>query len=143
MTGEVRRRRAEGRRVPAVVVTGESLGALGGLRALAGRPDRPRGLWVGVPAPARHLLGAGDHVLLHPEDPVGAWSPDLLWRPTPTRDLPWVPLLSFWQATGDLVGAARVPAGHGHRYDAEYLDAFAALTGTAPTPGGDASTGGP
>ncbi len=51
VTGEVRRRRAEGRRVPAVVVTGESLG----LWAACGRwPDAPTAREVSGSA-SRHL----------------------------------------------------------------------------------------
>ncbi|MFB9376991.1 alpha/beta-hydrolase family protein [Kineococcus gynurae] len=132
---ELRVRRRAGLPVPTLVVTGESLGAIGGLTALAGRGD-VHGLWVGVPAQVHDRVGQGQTTLVHDTDPVAAWSPGLLWRPTPTWPHPWVPLVSFVQATGDLVGAARTPFGYGHKYSREYLAGWERVVpGPTPLPG--------
>ena len=37
----------------------------------------------------------------------------------------WIPLITFWQVTADLPFATGVPAGHGHVYTGEYVDAWA------------------
>jgi len=39
----------------------------------------------------------------------------------------WIPLLTFWQVTGDLPFATGVPAGHGHSYKSEYVDGWNAV----------------
>jgi uncharacterized membrane protein len=63
-------------------------------------------------------------VLLHEDDPVAAWSPELAWRHTEQWSRPWVPGLSFWQGVGDLVSAYWTPDGYGHRYSTEMVDAW-------------------
>ena len=37
----------------------------------------------------------------------------------------WIPFVTFWQVTADLPFATGVPAGHGHVYTREYVDAWA------------------
>ncbi len=88
--------------------------------------------------------------LQHASDPIVWWSGDLLlhkpdWLREPrgadvlpaTRWLPWV---TFWQVTADMVFSTGVPDGHGHVYKKEYVDAWAAVTQpagwTPPTPRG-------
>ena len=39
----------------------------------------------------------------------------------------WIPFVTFWQVTADLPLATGVPAGHGHKYTAEYVDAWATV----------------
>lgn len=73
----------------------------------------------------------------HPSDAVTWWSPDMIWHEPdwlaepPGRDvlpvLSWMPFVSFWQSTMDLMIAANVPAGHGHKYWLEYVDAWSAI----------------
>lgn len=76
-------------------------------------------------------------VLQHPSDPIAWWSPELLWEaPTWLREpraehmpgnLRWYPAVTFWQVTADLVRSRDVPAGFGHRYTAEHVDAWLAV----------------
>jgi uncharacterized membrane protein len=78
--------------------------------------------------------------LQHPTDPVVYWSPRLLvQRPDWLREpraagvLPavrWLPLVTFWQLSADMLAALNVPAGYGHRYGAEAPQAWALLTGS-------------
>ena len=75
--------------------------------------------------------------LQHPSDPIVWWSPNLIMsRPDwlsepPGRDvldeMTWLPFVTFWQVTADLPLAAAVPAGHGHTYIGEYVDAWATV----------------
>jgi uncharacterized membrane protein len=78
-------------RRPRLLVYGESLGALGGMsayttvsRALDAAEPTDGALWVGVPAvadgaaTARRLMFPRVRGLIHAEDPVAAWSLDLL-----------------------------------------------------------------
>jgi uncharacterized membrane protein len=36
----------------------------------------------------------------------------------------WMPFITFWQVTADLPFSTGVPAGHGHKYTAEYVDGW-------------------
>ncbi len=75
--------------------------------------------------------------LLHPSDPIVWWGPHLIldepdWiGESPGRDVLedmfWVPFVTFWQITADLPFATEVPAGHGHKYRTEYVDAWNAV----------------
>lgn len=109
-----------------VLLYGQSLGALAGAQAWAGRPAAADGaLWVGPPADTRT---AGGTVVVHPSDPAAVWSPRMLVAPPerPTT-VPWVPVVSFVQTSVDLLGAVGAPAGHGHHYGAEHRAAWDAL----------------
>ncbi|MGU3435853.1 alpha/beta hydrolase [Actinomycetes bacterium M1A6_2h] len=65
----------------------------------------------------------------HPSDPIVWWSPDLIlsqpdWLDEPRgadvdKGMTWIPFVTFWQVTLDMVFAADVPDGHGHSYGAE------------------------
>ena len=39
----------------------------------------------------------------------------------------WAPILTFWGTLGDMVFSTGVPAGHGHDYGANPVDAWAAI----------------
>jgi uncharacterized membrane protein len=75
--------------------------------------------------------------LQHASDPIVWWSPDLLlarpdWLdedrgPDVLGSVVWTPFVTFWQVTADLPFATAVPAGHGHTYSEEYVDAWAAV----------------
>jgi uncharacterized membrane protein len=119
---------------PRVVAYGESLGAWGGMTAYpepgGTRPGTAvldhvdRALWVGVPAAAPEVAPVPGRLgtLDHPDDPVPAWSPELLVRPSDAWPHPWLPVVTFWQVTGDVIAALGTPAGHGHRYGPELVD---------------------
>ena len=86
--------------------------------------------------------------LQHPSDPIVWWSPELIWsRPgwlAGTRGfdvLPamrWLPVVTFWQVTADMVNAQGVPDGHGHNYDDQIVDGWvsvaAPMAGARRTP---------
>ncbi|MGY1709818.1 alpha/beta hydrolase [Geodermatophilus sp. SYSU D00758] len=73
--------------------------------------------------------------LQNASDPIVWWSPRLLlsrpdWLegergPDVSPDMVWLPFVTFWQVTADLVFSVDVPDGHGHRYEADYADAWA------------------
>ncbi|NVI98858.1 alpha/beta-hydrolase family protein [Myxococcus sp. AM009] len=75
--------------------------------------------------------------LLHPSDPIIWWSPRLLLqRPDWLREprghdvlgaMVWLPFVTFWQVTADLPLGMEVPAGYGHVYTGEHVDAWVAL----------------
>ena len=76
--------------------------------------------------------------LQHASDPIVWWSPHLLlhrpdWLAEPRGadvdpSMRWIPWVTFWQVTADMVFSTGVPAGHGHVYKQEYVDAWAAVT---------------
>jgi uncharacterized membrane protein len=37
----------------------------------------------------------------------------------------WMPFVTFWQVTADLVFSTGVPDGHGHHYTADYVNGWA------------------
>jgi len=126
---------------PRLLAYGESLGAWGGLRAYdttatgAGMARRTDGtLWAGIPGGEPTRPQHGMHVLLHSDDPVPAWSLPLMLHRSSAWPAPWLPVVSFWQATGDVIGATLVPAGYGHRYGPELVDAWRPLISTADVP---------
>jgi uncharacterized membrane protein len=75
-------------------------------------------------------------------DPITYWKFDLLWKHPEWLDDPrgpdvsshmfWAPILTFWQTAGDMVFSTGVPAGHGHDYGVNPVDAWAAIY---PPPG--------
>lgn len=116
------------RRAPStpVRVYGQSLGTVG-VHAAARRAAQLKAplratLQVGTPAG----VAIDGPAQLNASDPVGIWSPRLLIAPPEraatatgraTPRPPWLPVLSFVQATVDLLGATAPPPGLGHRYD--------------------------
>ena len=75
--------------------------------------------------------------LQYASDPIVWWSGDLLfhqpdWLREPRGDdvLPamrWIPWVTFWQTTADMVFSTGVPPGHGHKYKQDYVDAWVAV----------------
>jgi uncharacterized membrane protein len=71
-------------------------------------------------------------------DPITYWKFDLLWKhpewlndprgPDVSKDMVWMPFVTFWQTAGDMVFSTGVPAGHGHDYGVNPVDAWAAIT---------------
>jgi len=89
--------------------------------------DRPAGPWT----QPRVVY------LQNASDPIVWWSPRLIlshpdWlrgerAPDVSADMSWIPFVSFWQVTADLVFAVGVPDGHGHKYEADYVDGWASV----------------
>lgn len=73
----------------------------------------------------------------HASDPITWWSFDLLlnkpdWLREPLGDdvdpgMRWIPFVTFWQVTLDMVFSADVPPGHGHTFGADAADMWAAI----------------
>lgn len=73
----------------------------------------------------------------HASDPITWWSPDLLLqRPDWLREplgpdldpgVRWIPFVTFWQVTLDMVFSADVPAGHGHTFGPDAAQMWAAI----------------
>jgi uncharacterized membrane protein len=89
----------------------------------------------GVPPTDQPADGPRVLYVQHPSDPIVWWSPRLIlnrpdWLAEPPGDdvvaaMRWIPFVTFWQVTADLPFAVEVPAGHGHVYTHEYVDAWA------------------
>ena len=87
--------------------------------------DQPSGAW-GDPRVA---------YLQNASDPIVWWSPRLIlshpdWLrgergPDVSPSMFWMPFVTFWQVTADLVFSTGVPDGHGHKYTADYVDGWA------------------
>ncbi|WP_094980739.1 alpha/beta hydrolase [Rhodococcus pyridinivorans] len=75
----------------------------------------------------------------HPSDPIVWWSSQLVrHRPDWLREergadidkgMSWIPFVTFWQVTLDMVFAAEVPGGHGHAYTTEAAFFWADILG--------------
>ncbi|MFF0818702.1 alpha/beta hydrolase [Rhodococcus sp. NPDC003318] len=73
----------------------------------------------------------------HASDPITWWSFDLLlhkpdWLREPLGPdvdpgMRWIPFVTFWQVTLDMVFSADVPAGHGHTFGPDAADMWAAI----------------
>ncbi|MGK5113921.1 alpha/beta hydrolase [Geodermatophilus sp. CPCC 205506] len=73
--------------------------------------------------------------LQNASDPIVWWSPRLIlgrpdWLrgergPDVSESTVWLPFVTFWQVTADLVFSTGVPDGHGHKYQADYVDGWA------------------
>ena len=67
-------------------------------------------------------------------DPIVWWSPSLLfhepdWLKEPrgadvSSDTRWLPIITFWEVSGDMVFSTGVPDGHGHKYGKLPTDAW-------------------
>ena len=104
-------------------------------------PTYEQGTTVRFAADAADLQPAGSSpkvvYLQHPSDPITWWAPELMfrrpdWLAEPRGDdvLPstrWFPFVTFWQLTADMAFANSVPAGHGHRFGATPVAAWAFL----------------
>jgi uncharacterized membrane protein len=88
-----------------------------------------------IPPDDRRWEGTRVLYLQHASDPIVWWNPDLLLqRPdwleeARGRDvLPqmrWIPFVTFWQVSADLVQSTATPSGHGHVYVGDHVDAWA------------------
>jgi uncharacterized membrane protein len=75
--------------------------------------------------------------LQNASDPIVWWSPRLLlshpdWLrgergPDVSPGMFWLPFVTFWQVTADLVFSTGVPDGHGHKYASDYADGWAGV----------------
>lgn len=73
----------------------------------------------------------------HASDPIVWWSPNLLFHepdwlreprgPDVDPNMTWMPFVTFWQVTLDMVFSADVPAGHGHAYGPEAAGMWARI----------------
>jgi uncharacterized membrane protein len=73
--------------------------------------------------------------LQNASDPIVWWTPQLIlhhpdWLrgtrgPDVNPHMVWLPFVTFWQVTADLVFAVNVPDGHGHKYEADYVNGWA------------------
>ncbi|HET8969886.1 MAG TPA: alpha/beta-hydrolase family protein [Candidatus Nanopelagicales bacterium] len=96
--------------------------------------------WMAAPGDVERLPGpwSGSRVvyLQYASDPIVWWSgdlvghePDWLREPRGADVLPemrWIPWVTFWQVTADMVFSTAVPPGHGHKYLQDYVDAWVA-----------------
>jgi uncharacterized membrane protein len=83
----------------------------------------------------------------HPSDPVGWWSWSTLWAKPAWMDQPtgddvprqpsWFPVVSFLQATFDLMNGFSASPGHGHNYNPDFARAWAALVAPSDWTGAD------
>jgi uncharacterized membrane protein len=91
------------------------------------------------PIPPANQPWTGTRILYlqNPSDPVVWVSTSLIlhrpdWlREAPGRDvlphMTWIPLVTFWQVTIDMLEPVDVPTGHAHRYSGEFVDGWAAI----------------
>ena len=87
-------------------------------------------------------------VLQNSSDPITYFDPDLLWSepawlrgrrgPDVSPSMRWIPVVTFWQVAADLAFSMGVPAGHGHRYGSNVVDAWVSIS--APEGWSDADT---
>ncbi|HSX53637.1 MAG TPA: alpha/beta-hydrolase family protein [Patescibacteria group bacterium] len=72
--------------------------------------------------------------LENPSDPIVWWSPSLLFHKPDWLNEPrgadvstktrWIPIITFWGVTGDMVFSTNAPDGHGHKYGKLPTDAW-------------------
>lgn len=119
---------------PRLLVYGESLGAIAARSAGSGAGSGvDAALLVGQPGAVwSSLPQRGSTTFVHADDPVGWWSPRLLVQRPEGWPGPWLPVVSFWQVTGSLLTALDAPAGHGHHYGAELVDAWRSTDPNGP-----------
>jgi uncharacterized membrane protein len=121
---------------PTLLVYGESLGAYGIERAYPSADQLLARVDAAVLAGPPHgpMWRANDRLryLNNASDPVARWNLDLLYQPPAWPDrapgaMRWLPVVSFWQVTVDMLAAIGVPAGHGHSYGPPLADPWRAL----------------
>jgi uncharacterized membrane protein len=76
--------------------------------------------------------------LVNSSDPITYWNLKLLWERPEWLDAPrgpdvskhmfWVPIVTWWTTLGDMAFSTGVPAGHGHQYGPNPVDAWASVT---------------
>ena len=78
--------------------------------------------------------------LQHASDPIVWLSPDLIlhrpdWLTEPPgsdviSEMIWIPFVTFWQVTMDMLEPVDTPPGHGHTYTLEFVDGWADAAAT-------------
>ena len=91
----------------------------------------------GIPPVDQEWTGSRVLYLQHASDPIVWLSPDLIlhrpdWLAEPpgpdvTEEMIWIPFVTFWQVTMDMLEPVDTPPGHGHSYTLEFVDGWAAL----------------
>jgi uncharacterized membrane protein len=76
--------------------------------------------------------------LQNSSDPITYWELDLIWDrpdwlsrprgPDVSTRMFWIPVITFWQTAADMAFSTGVPAGHGHVYGANPVDAWVAIS---------------
>lgn len=76
--------------------------------------------------------------LQNSSDPITWFTPDMLWRRPAWLDQPrgpdvspamtYMPVITFWQVASDMAFSTGVPLGHGHVYEENAVDAWAAVS---------------
>jgi uncharacterized membrane protein len=112
-------------RRPRVLIFGESLGATAAAAAVQEVGGVDGCLLVGRPGSAGSDAVPGCTDVRNDDDPIPWWRPGLLV--SPRAGLPWLPGVTFWQLTGDMVISLDQPLGHGHRYGETLADDWARL----------------
>ena len=92
---------------------------------------------VGIPPAGQSWTGTRVLYLQHASDPVVWLSPSLIlhrpdWLAEPpgpdvTSEMIWIPFVTFWQVTADLIEPVDTPPGHGHSYTLEFVDGWATV----------------
>ncbi len=92
---------------------------------------------VSIPPDDAPWPGARILYLQHASDPIVWLSPDLIlhrpdWLAEPagadvTDEMIWIPFVTFWQVTLDMLEPVDTPPGHGHTYTLEFVDGWAAV----------------
>src|SRR5215469_14301780 len=90
-----------------------------------------------IPPNGKPWQGARILYMMHASDPIVWWSPRLIFSQPDwlseahgkdvLTSMFWMPFVTFWQVTADLPFSTGVPAGHGHKYTAEYVDGWNAV----------------
>jgi uncharacterized membrane protein len=90
-----------------------------------------------IPPDDRRWDGTRVLYLQYPSDPIVWWNPDLLLqRPDwleeargrdVLEDMHWIPFVTFWQVSADMVHSTATPSGHGHVYRGDHADAWATI----------------
>ena len=85
--------------------------------------------------------------LQNSSDPITYWSFNLIWNrpawlndprgPDVSSHMWWAPVVTFWGTLGDMAFSTGVPAGHGHDYGANPVDAWACDHPSARLDGGE------
>ena len=91
-------------------------------------------LWAGIPGGLLGTPPKGTRTLVHADDPVPAWGLPLFLHGSPVWPGRWLPVVSFWQATADVITSPLAPPGYGHRYGPELVDAWRPLISTIDVP---------
>jgi uncharacterized membrane protein len=92
---------------------------------------------VAIPPVGQDWAGTRVLYLQHASDPIVWLSPDLIlhrpdWLAEPpgpdvTSEMIWIPFVTFWQVTADMLEPVDTPPGHGHTYTLEFVDGWATL----------------